>query len=113
MRLHVGRASTVGTVLQRSRQHRFLRIAQRMVKIVTDGTTCHANARPTHSIRGAETIGIVAKPCRVFALHLDREISGAAIIGRVETVGFATGRSADKHYFDIDATQSIDQRFAG
>ena len=60
-----------------------------------------------------ETIRIVTKTLVVHTLELDAVIGLAAIRGRIEAERLAACRVPDEDGFHIDASQAIDEGFAG
>src|SRR5690606_40587186 len=64
------------------------------------------------SVLRRESVRIFGETLLVHGLELDREIRRAAVVGRIEAVGFAAGRAADLNDLDVDAAQRVDDRLA-
>src|SRR5690606_41855012 len=64
-------------------------------------------------ISGTESIRVVTEALGVNAGKQDHKIGSSAVVGRIETIGFAPGPSADLDHLYIHPAQTVDDSFTG
>src|SRR5439155_4455802 len=104
-----GRARLARRVLQGRGEPGPGRISERTAEVVGDlAARQPGGAGPARD----EPVGIVAESLRVYTLELDGEVSGPAIVRRVEAVRLAAGRGSDLDHLHVDAAQPVHDRLA-
>src|SRR5678815_1737961 len=100
------RAAEATAVAERHVQSSLARVTEAMCEIVLDEAARH-HVTAGRSFARRESIGVIPVALGIHALELDREISGSAVVLRIEPVWLATGSRSDLNDLDIDAEQAI------
>ena len=99
MTAHRRWAVSIVDVVQSRGQARFIDVAEVMIIVVRHLAALHSGLAIVGA--GHEAIRVIAEALGVDALELDREVSGAAVVGGIEPVGFSAGAIADLNHLHI------------